>query len=115
MSEPLPLDWCGIRKRMERRAENTSWPQEAADIRAALSEVDRLRAKAEATWRDTTANKVDRDLYELALSKVNAAEQAAREVRSVLVDIARRIGPACTPEWMRAELERIINHPNLMA
>ena len=62
MSEPLPLYWCGIRKRMERRAENTSWPQEAADIYAVLSEVNRLREAAEKTWMNTTANKVDREL-----------------------------------------------------
>lgn len=45
-------------------------------LEAARGEIDRLRAEAEATWMDVTANKVDRDLYDLALDKEIAAEQA---------------------------------------
>ena len=31
------------------------------------------------------------------------------EFRSAVADIARRIGPAASPEWVRAELERVLN------
>lgn len=51
------------------------------------AENERLRSEAEATWQDTTANKVDRDLYELALSKVNAAEQELSRLRNMAREI----------------------------
>ena len=31
------------------------------------------------------------------------------EMRSEVADIARRIGVACNPQWVREELERVLN------